>query len=593
MYTYKTIKTVLLATLFFASLSFTLYAENDQAQLIRVYVAEPAVTMQNGSDSGISKNRYTPIALSLSDMIGFTLTQLDQYEVYTTADFSHSSSEETPESISTTEEARSLSEQYGIDNVIFGTIEALEAGGTKITLSLFDRYENQVTVVESSRTASILDTFDAADHLSVALLEGFSGVRISFGNIHIKNIGIDGTYLVELDEKRIGNNITHIDNLLVGTHEIKITHTKNNKKNILLEEKVEIHENKTHTIAFSFPALFPEEKKHLLSLDNEIHRAYSIADTQRAATIADEALTFSQTVYAAEVKDKYTRLIKILERPVKLPSEKYSPDKKLYDVVEAHIPETKMMSSANLYFSSKVGTISDEDLRYAVGKNLFNAALRSAHYISEEKLYHPTINVTLPDYDVKIEKIVFGLTDKDAFEESTGSRLHSKQVVRSNIFWNNNSPHLSRDIAPPNITFPISSIKKYGHIVMQFFYTKGDKSYSHYETIQVEPFTEHSSAPKITSKSSIDGSTASIEVQWSPSPSASIKQQQIVISKTSNLWPHPQDWAYEAQLPSTTDSAIIKLRKQQPNTEYRAHICTMDKRGHWSWISGIRTFTLP
>lgn len=123
------------------------------------------------------------------------------------------------------ESVAAFAERETMDYVVLGSVRQAE-GEIEIASSVWERATGAITVTETRRVGSLLDTFDAADSLALDFLSVFSGQRIAFGAISLSNTGWpEAEYRVLIDGQEVGADGARIGNILIGSREVTVVAT--------------------------------------------------------------------------------------------------------------------------------------------------------------------------------------------------------------------------------------------------------------------------------------------------------------------------------------------------------------------------------
>lgn len=172
------------------------------------------------------------------------------------------------------------------DYVVFGTART-EGAEILIRLSVYDRAEDAVTLERSESVASIFDLFDAADAVTTAALEAFSGEIIVFGTI-LFDPEPPATYSVYIDDVRIGEDVRE-QRVLAGSRRVEIRQERMLSTAAIHTETVQVQEADRPTVRFFIPHLLPAEEEALQVRESEIRELWDRAAGQsRVETLLDE-----------------------------------------------------------------------------------------------------------------------------------------------------------------------------------------------------------------------------------------------------------------------------------------------------------------
>ncbi|MFP4151787.1 MAG: ABC transporter substrate-binding protein [Alkalispirochaeta sp.] len=121
-----------------------------------------------------------------------------------------------------TDELRAASDRNGVDNVVAGAVTSDGEGRIRITLSVYNRAEDAVTVRVRQEAPTLFSVFDAVDRAVIALIEGLTDAPVRFGAI-----GIQGDWRTEgdrllLDGREYAAAGRRIPNVLAREYDLTI-----------------------------------------------------------------------------------------------------------------------------------------------------------------------------------------------------------------------------------------------------------------------------------------------------------------------------------------------------------------------------------
>ncbi|MCF7939409.1 MAG: hypothetical protein K9L68_12485 [Spirochaetales bacterium] len=160
-------------------------------------------------------------------------------------------------------------EEAGAQNIIFGSIRG-SAERIEVELSVYDRYEDEVSGPKAGSVASILDTFELADRLVVELVEDFSGMRVAYGQVRLMPEGAGGPYRVLIDRMEVGASIRTVEKLLVGEHRVEVVQERGEETITLADRELTVEEGKVYEVSFELPYLTGEEAGYFGGADRRI-----------------------------------------------------------------------------------------------------------------------------------------------------------------------------------------------------------------------------------------------------------------------------------------------------------------------------------
>lgn len=199
-----------------------------------------------------------PIGATVAETISLTLTLLGDFEVREVP------AEDIPEDVlrGNLSALRAFSAQQAMDYVVFGSVQSA-GDGFDIEAAVWDRGADLVSVRQSGRADSLLDTFAVADELAVEFLSAFSGRRIAFGEVQLRRQGWqDGQYRVLIDGAEAARNATVVSGVLVGERTVAVEAlTGPQAGEVLLDVPITVRENEVSSLSFTMqpPAEESEE----------------------------------------------------------------------------------------------------------------------------------------------------------------------------------------------------------------------------------------------------------------------------------------------------------------------------------------------
>jgi TolB-like protein len=194
------------------------------------------------------------VARTVTETMTLTLRLLGSYELMSVGRYTSDDALGRPP-----EELGRLASDTGADNLVFGAVTIDAQGVLTFSVSVYDHARGRITVQAESRAQTLFDVFDASDELIADAVSGFSGVRIGFGSLRVQPEG-EGEYRLYLDGTEIGANVGSVDRVLIGTRELEIRQVRGERESVIHRQTVDIEENQSHTVTFSFPVVTEEER---------------------------------------------------------------------------------------------------------------------------------------------------------------------------------------------------------------------------------------------------------------------------------------------------------------------------------------------
>jgi hypothetical protein len=158
--------------------------------------------------------RTGTLALVVADTIEMTLRLIGDYVV-----------QPRPEGAAAPRAANvaDYADRERMDYVVFGEVSAGTGSETSFHLSVYSREVDAVTLEREAVARSLFDTFAVADELSAEPLGAFTGQRIAYGRVELRNQAeLPGAYRVYLDGSPAGTSVAALDRVLVGEREVAV-----------------------------------------------------------------------------------------------------------------------------------------------------------------------------------------------------------------------------------------------------------------------------------------------------------------------------------------------------------------------------------
>lgn len=256
---------------------------------------------------------------TITRTIRFTLSLMDKHRVIKD-DYALASADQI--------EVREYAENNGIDNVIFGEMLKDDASNVVINMSVYDRFEDRVTITEKAIAESIFDIFNAADELVIALLEGFSGVHVAYGTIRIVNRGEDGSFTIYINNEPAGENAFSIAKVFIGNYRLRIVQDRLFVPYELFNDDIRMKEDAIYQVPISIPYLTEKEANEFHRIDRIVQRNWHSSEGENLVTSAfAEALSkvegLSSCTGFVDMHKKYERWQKsFMMRQAKKPAPK-------------------------------------------------------------------------------------------------------------------------------------------------------------------------------------------------------------------------------------------------------------------------------
>ena len=154
-----------------------------------------------------------------------------------------------------TDEARdpaTLAASQDLDLVLSGLVSETDEGTLRFLIEVYDAREGAVTVSEERAAASIFDTFDVADEITVAILSSLSGREIAFGSIVLPtDPRVSGPVGVFVDGQFVAAGVRRLDNIPAGERRIVIVQsTLRGAEAVILDQAVRIDADQALTLSY-------------------------------------------------------------------------------------------------------------------------------------------------------------------------------------------------------------------------------------------------------------------------------------------------------------------------------------------------------
>lgn len=254
----------------------------------RTRVAIIPMANQTGEDA------YDSVATTVSDTVGLVLRLLGSYAVTEAYDLPELDQVD----FSDPDNLHALAEEHRFEEVVFGDVTRNERRELEFTLSLYNREEDTVKYRESAVAATVFDVFDAADEITIALVEEMSDIRIGFGSLVVERASGQGAYSIHLNGERIRNPESNLERVLNGTYTLTIHQNRLLGNTVIFEREVDVLENEETIVEFEIPEATAEEKAYLEEQRAEIQ---ALADSGAEIEELLEAIAeFQATARRAE-----------------------------------------------------------------------------------------------------------------------------------------------------------------------------------------------------------------------------------------------------------------------------------------------------
>ena len=197
-----------------------------------------------------------------------------------------------------------------IDNIVYGKTYMGSDDSFVIEMSVFSREKEQTALTRIGRAETALDIFSAADSLTASIIEEFSGVHIAFGEIHLSNTGVEGSFIPYIDGEPFPADSYTIKNLLIGKRTVEIKQMRMLGESVILTKDVIVKENSVTDTVFEIPHLLPAEAEIIKDHDKIIKKGWNKSKWKQRTTRSFNKLDtlLSDTPYnltLADLREEY------------------------------------------------------------------------------------------------------------------------------------------------------------------------------------------------------------------------------------------------------------------------------------------------
>jgi len=249
------------------------------------------------------------LGTTITDGIALTLRLLDRYEVRT---------RQVPAGAVYTPAAlrqRALSEET--DNIIFGDISRNVRGGYLVTIRVFDLGLDAILFEDTVAFESLLDAFDVVDEITLSLVEGFSGIRVTFGGLDI-GVTAPGTgagneaFQIRVNDVELPPGTRRLDRIPAGEHRVVIQQVRP-LETWVSSETVSVSTDRTTSVSFSIPEVTDVEAT---VLDAGVMAWQTLATDARADRTMREQFERAKSLLRSEFFQRYRQAfaLRYLER---------------------------------------------------------------------------------------------------------------------------------------------------------------------------------------------------------------------------------------------------------------------------------------
>ncbi len=334
---------------------------------------------------------------TVEEVVSLTLALMGRYEIKRPGTLPSDMSEEG---------LLELAREKGYDDIILGEC-TLTDDGYRFFISNFDLYKEKITVRAEENFDSLLDSFDASDRLTEALVEGLSGVKVLYGGLTLALLR-DEPYRTVIDDVDIGAGFSGSDKFIVGPHILRFFQDRGEGEELVAERHVEIKEGETLTLDSPIPWLSPSLAGELKALERRIAAE---GDNEKRADLAEgwfleaRSLVDSEyySLYRPELVRRYTAWEEMYRQAPADVTELENSSFRMKEMYLGHLPYNSLFAAP----------------REPVGSNLGEgvALLETLRGVSMDEDY-----TVLPDTaDIKVDGYADDWKDvRTVFQDDTG-----------------------------------------------------------------------------------------------------------------------------------------------------------------------------
>lgn len=142
-------------------------------------------------------------------------------------------------------------QKNNLTNVIYGRIDEYN-GVYDISLFLYDGEKSQILVVKQDSVENLIEIFDRSEVLAINMLESFIGRELAFGSLRFIPTGYSSevNYTIYINNRFLGNDLSVINNFLIGVYELRIDQNKNGDDVTIFTELINVKRGEITNIDF-------------------------------------------------------------------------------------------------------------------------------------------------------------------------------------------------------------------------------------------------------------------------------------------------------------------------------------------------------
>lgn len=208
---------------------------------------------------------------------------------------------------------RRYCEKEGIDSLVYGKTEEAAGGSFLIEMSVYNRETESVSLTRKETAETVLDIFDAADRITLSLIEGFSGRHIAFGSIALGFAGDRGSFIPSIDGEEYPADTFSFPKVLTGERTVTIKQKRMFETVTIYSEKITVNEGMISEVKLDVPYLLESEQAAISEQEkiierhsenrrrrDQVEKAYGTIDAFLEDTSYNESLAELREKYRAE-----------------------------------------------------------------------------------------------------------------------------------------------------------------------------------------------------------------------------------------------------------------------------------------------------
>ncbi|MBU0935161.1 MAG: hypothetical protein KKI09_09550 [Spirochaetes bacterium] len=185
--------------------------------------------------------------------------------------------------------ARSVMKPASCDNAVFVDIVRNEdTGYIAISVNVYAYTLDQISMGAEEELESLFDIFDAADRLTVKLLEGLVGRPIEYGSLRLDIEGNAASYRVYVDQEFLGENVSRVPAIMTDRYQLRITQQRLLGELELLRQPFDINADQETVVKLVLPSVLAEEIQWLSEQDAALRHALDRDDAEQATQLLEQ-----------------------------------------------------------------------------------------------------------------------------------------------------------------------------------------------------------------------------------------------------------------------------------------------------------------